>query len=118
MLPTTTRTRTYAFITAAAPLSVGSDEPFADVDVPMKVLDLDAIATDHDGQPVEFDVALDIPRIGTHASRSTPPPRPRSIRRCTSRWAICLAGTGPSERASTARSSKPSTRPFLAAAEA
>lgn len=35
------------------------DKPFADLDVVMKVLDLDAIATDNDGQPVEVGTALE-----------------------------------------------------------
>ena len=35
------------------------DRPFADLDVVMKVLDLDSIATDDDGQPVEVGSALD-----------------------------------------------------------
>ena len=35
------------------------DKPFADLDVVMKVLDLDSIATDDTGQPVEVGSALD-----------------------------------------------------------
>jgi hypothetical protein len=42
--------------------AVKRDKPFADLDVVMKVLDLDTIATDESGEPVEVGAALD--RLG------------------------------------------------------